>query len=387
VLQKPKAGELREMSETFTTESTRTFSVSVAARRILSMLAILVAVSSFAAPARANVTNDYNGYNCWPAITADPDIYYDWQTGGIKNVGSDPKDIICEIRKYTSYPATPANTTDKITSVHVDINNWPQTTGVSCTVQVYSSYLPSTGSNITSDVQAHQSSESDYDITLSGFTTTNWWGSDSSWKYAMMDCLLQPGQEVNDYSVTEEGTDNHHHIYSALSLCSPADSTSRTANIEFSTDTTLGPSGDIAAPGGSDQFFYACYLPGDEAQFSITPSDNNTEGWQWSYSYYGSDYGSPCNNNGIGTLCAYPGTCWSDSISCIEPGSYYTAGNLPSKIFPGTSTDLPAPYNSSTHFLDSTTYYYAYFRQIVGSGGYANGDMKFVSVRTSGDYY
>jgi hypothetical protein len=80
--------------------------------------------------------------------------------------------------------------------------------------------------------------------------------------------------------------------------------------------------------------------------------------------------------------------CWSTSTSCIEPGSAnsVTGSNWPSKPFPGTSTNLPATGDtvsvSGTTFLDSSTEYYAYFKQIINGG-----DMKIVSIRTSGDDY
>ena len=153
-----------------------------------------------------------------------------------------------------------------------------------------------------------------------------------------------------------------------MALCSPADSGGTEANVVDAIGGTTSPAGYLFAPGGSSEFKYACYLPGDEAKFSISWSDNPYSGWQWSYSYYGPP--------------------WSDSLSTIEAGSANpVAGeNWPSLYFPGTSSSLPAPYDYYTGFLNSTTYYYAYFRQIVYSGE-SNGDMPIMSIRTTGDYY
>lgn len=362
------------------------------AQRRVSIVAILVTVFLFGTRAEATVSNDYSGYNCIPIINGDSNLFYDETEGGIANGGSSESDVVCEIFKTTSSPASPANTNDKITNVDITMNNGPGATGMACSVQVYSSYLPASGSNVTSDIQTHQSASSDYSITLSGFTTTNWWGSGTTcgtstpcWKYAVLRCTLQPGQELYTYTVDEQGTDTGYHIYPAFSLCSPADGTSSPANNYYDLYSASDPSGFIQAAGGSPEFFYACYLPGDEAQFSITPSDNSNEGWQWSYSFYGTNYGSPCNNTGSGTLCSSPSDCWSDSISCIEPGSS-ESGSWPSKILPGQGGDLPAPYDYYTGFLPSTTYYYAYFRQIEYMGE-SNGDMQIVSVRTNGDEY
>jgi len=351
--------------------------------RVALMLATFVTVSFFATRAGA-VTNDYDGYNCLPAIANDPNITYDSVNGGIK--ASAQSDIICEIVKTTSYPATPANTSDKITDIEVSINNNGMSTGIFCAVQVYSSFAPSSGTNATSDTVSHRSVTANTSISFpSGLTTTNWWGSSSSWHYAQLECTLPGGTEMNSYSVTEQGTDNAFHIYPAWSLCSPADSTTATANLTYTLGVSqMFPSGFLAAPGGGSEFFYSCYLPGASAQFSITPADNMSSGWQWSYSYYGS---SSCSDGD--SPCDYPSDCWSpDNTGCRETGSANSNETWPSKLFPGTSTDLPVPSADEvsgtgfTNFLDSSTFYYAYFWQIQG-----NGDMEILSMRTTGDFY
>jgi hypothetical protein len=349
--------------------------------RVASMLATLITVSFFATRAEAStVTNDYDGYDCLPQSANDTNVNYNSSTGAMYT-GSSSSNIVCAILKTTSAPST---TGDLLNGVSIYINNNGSSTGITCQVQVYSSDAPSVGTN-ADEVVSYQSATVDSLIDLSGFTRTNWWGTSSVWHYAQLECTLPPFTFLNSYSVTEEGTDTGFHIYPAWYMCSPADSTSSNANL---TDT-LGmsspsyPAGYLTAPGGDATFFYSCYLPGESAQFSISTSDNTSSGWEWSYSYYGS---STCSDGA--SLCDYPTSCWSDSSTCEETGSASTS-NWPSLIFPGTSSELPAPSadvvaggTDYTNFLDSSTYYYAYFRQVE-----ANGDMSMLSMRTTGDEY
>ena len=348
--------------------------------------------TAFTARADDFVTNYYTGGNCIPQLTSDlSNVTWD-EYGGIENTGPNPVSIICSINKTTSSPGDPHP--DKITDIDItDFYNAATYPGIECEVPVYKSAIPSSSNNVQeADGAVTSGTYDDYMDLSAGLSTQGWWGSSSghSWYFTQLECILQPNQELYTYQVTEEGDDHGFHIYSPTTLCYAADGVSDVNNY----DVLAGNgSGFMAAIGGENTFFYQCYLPGESAQFSITWSDNSASGWEWSFSYYGSSHGSPCSNNGGGTLCSYPSSCWGTVNSCIEPGSANPgspapAGVWPSAYFPGpSSTNMPATgYTVSgtgfSNFLDSSTYYYAYIQQVEN-----NGDMELVSIRTTGDSY
>jgi hypothetical protein len=324
----------------------------VSLARTVALLLLLAARSVFATTS----TNGYIGASCMPSEPTDAFSL----TGAYGFVASNTEHVVCPIVKTTSGPSVASG--DSIASVSITINNHGHSPGISCQVVTYSSLVPATTTppppftaNVTENTGI--SSGSMGTIMFSSFSTSAWWQT-NTWNYAQLECLLQNGEELTSYSVTENGTDTGDHLYPALALCTPdSGSDPRGQYRNEQEDGTGIQTGFVLADGGeTSNFFYSCYLPGATAQFSMLPCDNTSASWDWSFSDTG-PWGTPYAESGSGQSNAYP--------------SY----NFPSTTLPATGFTV-APYG----FLDTSSEGGISFQQ-----NSTTGDMGIVSIRTTGE--
>jgi hypothetical protein len=320
---------------------------------------ISIAITSAAKAASTNL----GGTGCIPASVGDWNKFT-FAVDGFQATANNVE-IVCPIWKTTSGPGV--TTGDNITSVSVTINNHSHSPGIQCQVTVYNSQIPSSGTNYVTKAGPTTSATGATTISFtSGITSVvGWWGT-NTWDYAQLECILQNGESLTDYTVNENGTDNHNYIYPFEALCWPDTSTGTNTHITYYSSLANGTTGALGmgeAPGSeTDPLFFECYIPGATMQFSLGPTINTSTGWVWSY-----DESGP----------------WG--ITHKEAGSGQSS-EWPSLNFPGSVTDVSSGLKSNPLctgngcFLDTSTEGFIYFQQTD-----TDGDMAFLTARVTGD--
>ncbi len=281
-------------------------------------------------------------------------------------------DIVCPIVKSTSAPGNPH--ADAITDVEISVSNDGNAPGIECQVSVYTSAIPSSGSNWKAGAGPTTSAFTATNISFSsGVAISNWWGTDS-WYYAQLECHINVSQELEGYTVTEQGSDSAGYATWPAGTFCWSDVEMNTSTGEYRnalTDNSHGQTGFIeSAPyynglAGDVQFAYDCEMPGTSVQFSMLPSTVASEGWGWSFNY-----------DGVGSPASW--TC----PGAMESGSGQST-NFPSLNFPGSTTNVPSANRvtvGSDTFIKTSSEYWIYFSSCTDDG-----DMALVSARSGGD--
>jgi hypothetical protein len=230
-------------------------------RALLGTLAIAVGVVAPAA-ARADVRTTYDVTKCRPA-ELDEVSELSAKSNNLSNVGPNIVTVHCPVVKTTSGPGLG---NDNLVNITIPVTGNQQ---VECDWDVWRSDIPSqTSSNQLMHVEGVPTNGvivvGPDEFNIGGF----WDGDGDGWYFVDMQCELQPGSGIANYTTDEGGTLQSGRIFPASS-CAPDPSTTFAYELAYDSD----PPGGYVEALQTGQAIWDCPVPANtEAQIFVAPS-------------------------------------------------------------------------------------------------------------------